>query len=352
MKRQIATLLLALALTATLGAGASAAEDTRDAAAEERPTLPTAEEATARDASRSVSFAQLGAAMREKYYPLLAVEANLAALRAADGDADAIRQLEDAENRMLMGGETLYITLAGLKTQDAALSRTIAALERTAEEMKLRHELGQISELQLLQVENARAQALGGQQTLRMNMDGVEMQLKAMVGVTLDGTLTLSPLPTVTQAQLDAMDVQADLARAREKSAALAEAERTRDAALTAAEAGIAYGVPGAKESADAARYTYENEALSFELAFRTLYAQVKDAARSLAAAREALTLEDKSLAAAELKFEQGGISANALADARDKRAEASDAVASAQRELLSKYRGYYWAVEHGILNG
>lgn len=348
--------LLVLLIPAALAEGGDGEEpETVEAVESTEAAEPEAEkteeaEDTVRAASGTVSFDALGDAMRGSYYPLLALEENLAALKASGGDAAAQRQLEDAENQMLRGGETLYITLAGLEAQDAALTRTIASLDRRVQEMELRCALGQISELQLTQVKNARAQTVSGQQTLRMNMEAARMQLKAMTGVALDGTLALSPLPKVTDAQLAAMDLTADLARAKDASYALESARKTRDESVEQAEAGAAYGVPGAQNAADAARYTYESTALNFELSLRTLYAQVKDDAQALAAKRAALAAEEQNYAASALQFEQGRISANALADAADTLAEAKDAVAAAERTLFSDYRSYHWAVEYGML--
>lgn len=378
MKKRIMALLLVFALALALGALAAPTEDVRptdettvqtlketgdtesvetseetgDAEGAETPEETGGgtqdEEELDRAASGTVSFATLGDTMREHYYPLLAMEENLAVLKAAGGDEKTARQMEDAENQMLLAGETLYITLAGLEAQDAALSRTIAALDRTTAEMELRHQLGQISDLQLTQVKNGRTQAASGQQTLRMNIELARMQLKAMTGVALDGTLTLGALPKVTDAQLGAMDLDADLARAREASFALYEARQARDEA----EAQAAAAEYGLSAGGDAARYTYENTALQFELNFRTLYARVKDCAQTLAAKRTALAAEEQSYAASALQYEQGRLSANALAEAKDKLAEAKDAAADAERELFSQYRSYEWAVEYGILNG
>ena len=70
-----------------------------------------------------------------------------------------------------------------------------------------------------------------------------------------------------------------------------------------------------------------------------------------LGAKRSALALEAKNYAVSALKYEQGNISANALADAKDSLADAKDGVAGAERDLFSQYRSYYWAVEYGILN-
>ena len=91
---------------------------------------------------------------------------------------------------------------------------------------------------------------------------------------------------------------------------------------------------------------------MTFELNFRTLYAQVKDCAQVLEAKRAALASQERSYAVSALKYDQGNISANALADAKDELSSAKDEVASAERELFSKYRSYTWAVDYGILNG
>lgn len=318
----------------------------------EAPAVEEAAEAPAKPSGGTLSFESLSGRMREAYYPLLALEENIAALRAAGGSKDTLRQLENARDQMLLGGESLYITLAGLEAQDAALSRTIAALDRTVRELELRHELGQISELQLVQVKNGRTQAASGQQTLRMNIDTARLQLKAMAGVAMDGTLKLSALPGVTGEQLSAMDLSADLARAMDASYELYEAARTRDEAEKSYAAAAEYGISGAKNSQQAARYTYENAKQSFEIRFRTLYARVKNCAQVLEAARSALAAQEKSYAASALKYEQGNLSANALADAKDELAEAKETAANAERELFSNYRSYCWAVEYGILNG
>jgi len=268
-------------------------------------------------------------------------------------------QLRSLQDQTVIVGESLYITLKGLDAQDAALTRAIAAAKRTEREMTLRQELGQLSALTLRQVRAGITQAESGQKTLRMNRDSILLQLKAMTGAELDGPLTLGALPAVTAEQLAAMDLERDLASAREASYELYDAKKTCDAAKKdyddARKEYGAYSTKNewmqAKHSWQAAQYTYENAKQSYELKFRALSARVTDAAQVLDARREALALEEKSYAVSALKYEQGTISKNALADAADALAEARDAVASAQRDLFSQYRSYQWAVSYGILN-
>lgn len=269
------------------------------------------------------------------------------------------RQLRDLQDQTVLFGESLYITLKGLEAQDEALTRTIAGLKRTQQEMELRQELGQIPELTVQQVRAGVAQAESGQQTLRMNMENLRLQIKMMTGVALEASLTLNALPTVTDQQLSAMALDADLAKAQAASYELYDAKKTyNDAKDEYNDAVKKYGTSSkknefvaAKHTWQAAQYTYENAQLSYELKFRTLYAQVKDCAQTLETARTVLESQEKSYAVSALKYEQGSLSANALAEAKDALAEAKDSVASAERDLFSSYRSYHWAVEYGILN-
>ena len=273
--------------------------------------------------------------------------------------ADAVWQLENAQDQVVMGAETLYIALVGLETQEASLTRQLEALDRTAAEMELRHQLGQISALQLQQVTSGRATLASGLETLRMNIKTYKMQLESMLGVELTGQLQLGALPAVQSSQLEKMDLEADLTAAREKSYQLYDAKKTlEDAQEDYKDAGKEYGYNekkyqfvAAKHTWQAAQYSYEATVQNYELSFRTTYLQVKDYQQALAAAQSSLDYERSSYAATELKYSQGAISKNALLEAQDKVTSAEAAVQTAAENLFSAYHTYRWAVEYGILN-
>lgn len=268
-------------------------------------------------------------------------------------------QLETMQNQIVMGAESLYITLLGLERSDANLTRSLAALDRTLEEMELRHQMGQISDLQLSQVKSGRTQLVSGQQTLQMNMNLLRMQLNAMIGEDVDAKLTLQPLAVVTQEQLDAMNLTTEYAQAEKVSYETYAAKQARDdAEETYKDAKKKYGENSkkmeftqAKHTWQAAEYTYDAAMQSFSLKFRTLYAQVKDYAQVLDAARAALALEQCEYEAAQLKYQQGALSHNALLDAENELLSAQDTVADAQSDLFGAYHNYHWAVAYGILN-
>ena len=270
-----------------------------------------------------------------------------------------IRQLENAQDQVAMAGESLYIALTEMELNGQGLSRSITALDRTIKELNLRYDLGQISALTLEQTKAGRTSALSGQETLTMNIGTYKTQLEQMIGAELTGKIKLQGLPQVTGQQLAAMDLDKDLAAAKEASYTLFAAQRTlddaRDDFKDTAEANMystgKYQYVTAQHQWQAAQYTYNAAVQSFETSFRTLYLQVKDYQQVLQASKTALATEKDNFAAAQKKHDLGNLSDNALADAKDKVSEAQDKVDGAAIDLFSAYNNYRWAVDHGILN-
>ena len=270
-----------------------------------------------------------------------------------------IRQLENAQDQVAMAGESLYIALTEMELNGQTLSRSITALDRTIKELDLRYDLGQISALTLEQTKAGRTSALSGQETLTMNIGTYKTQLEQMIGAELTGKIKLQGLPQVTAQQLAAMDLDKDLAAAKEASYTLFAAQRTlddaRDDFKDTAEDYMyntgKYQYVTAQHQWQAAQYTYNAAVQSFETSFRTLYLQVKDYQQVLQASKTALATEQDNFAAAQKKHDLGNLSDNALADAKDKVSEAQDKVDGAAIDLFSAYNNYRWAVDHGILN-
>ena len=411
MKKRWTALLLALAMLSALAVGALADEQKKDETAAE-----TAQ--TAPDAEGTLSFENLSARMKTGYYTVMSLEENIAAIECIDYDkmyedlrdglnqiaeaqwmmlqipgagetytykslqdqydtlrktfddikdgklqqdnADLVRQLRDAENQLLMAGQTLYINLLGLEDQSAALTRQTAALDRTIEEVKLRYELGQVSAMTLQQTEAGKAQAESGKAALDAAAAQLRRQLNAMIGEELTAPLTLNALPEVTAEQLAAMDVEKDLEKAKAVSYDLYAAKLTLDDADEeykdkAGDLGYNednYEYIAVKHRWQAAQYTYNAAVQNFELSFRSLYDSVQSYASALNAAKVSLECERSDLAAAQLRYEQGTISENALHTAEDELYTAQDTVSGAERDLFTAYNNYRWAVDYGLLAG
>ena len=167
-----------------------------------------------------------------------------------------------------------------------------------------------------------------------------------LIGAEQTGEIALSPLPEVTAEQLAEMDLESDLAAAKERSYELYEAKQTLEDARDQYKDDAnywgynenRYEFRTARNTWQAAQYTYNNTVQNYELKFRTLYAQVEDYRQILEAAKVSLACEKESYAASELKFRQGTISHNALLAAEDDLREAEETVRSAAGDLFSTY--------------
>ena len=272
---------------------------------------------------------------------------------------DAIWQLQTLQDQMVLAGETTYLGVVELENSLETVDRNLETLDRTLQELELRYELGQISSQTLEQTRASRTALLSTRQTLVSNLSNYKLQLELMAGGELNGQIQLGALPQVTDGQLAAMDLAADLAAAKEASYDLYEAQLTLDDAKeTYDDAGgdgyhnkDNYEWQAANHQWNAARYTHDAAVQNFETAFRTLYLQVKDCKQVLDAAGTALAVEQSNYAVTQLKYEQGSVSYNALLEVQDSVDEAQDAVDTAANDLFSAYHTYRWAVDRGILN-
>ena len=274
-----------------------------------------------------------------------------------DDYAAAKRQLENAENQVVMGAETLYMAILEMQNTRASLQRQLEALDRTVEEMELRYKLGQISALTLQQVKDGRTQLASGIATLDMNIRNYTRQLEVMLGLEQTGSLTLTEPPQVSDKQVAEMDYDTALAAAKEKSYDLFAAQKTLDDAEETYKDSIKgygqnnYHYKSAVHTYEAAKYTYQSTVQSFEMNFRTMYDAVADYQQVLKASQSALDYQKNACAASQLKYQQGTISKNSLLEAQDSLASAEADVATAKHNLFSAYHTYLWAVEYGILN-
>lgn len=408
MKKKIAALLLALALGASLGLSAFA-EETEAPAEKDTVAGPDAGAEYHPDPLGAVSFAAVEQRARRNNLQILALDQQIAALEDIDyeknlndlrdalngiasaqgmlldmgqgssysydkltdsynalrrqfdaiwnGDlqednAGLIRQLKNLEDQIVLGGETMYMAILSMESQETDLERQLTALDRQLQELELRYKLGQIAALTLTEAKAGRSALASGLETLRMNIRVYKTQLETLLGAEQTGSVKMGGVPQVTAAQLAAMDPEKDLAAAKERSYELFEARKTYEDTRDAYH-GIGDYTPSlsAEHGWPAAQYTYRNAVQSYELKFHTLSAQTADYKQVLEAAKVTLESKKASCAASELKFKQGNISQNAFLTAVEEAAAAEEAVHKAENDLFTAYNSYRWAVETGILN-
>lgn len=295
--------------------------------------------------------------LASSYASLSASASDLASGKLQKDAAAARKQLKNAQDLTVVGAESLYFAILELEQTKGTLQRNLTALGRSLEEMELRYELGQVSALTLEQVRNGRATLQSNLSTLEMNLRRCKLQMQSMVGASLNGSLTLGPLPALSQDLVDCMDYEPDLSEAKDHSYDLFAAKKKLDEAgdayddTRASYAQDTYNVRSARHTYESALYEYKMAVQSFEMNFRSAFDSVKDYSQVLRSAQTSLAFQENTYASMELKYRQGTISHNALLDAEDQLSEAKDAVETARRNLFTAYRTYYWAVNYGVMS-
>ena len=264
---------------------------------------------------------------------------------------EAVWQMDLARDQITFGVQTLYITTLSLERTLADGQRGLAALDRRVTEFEKRYELGQISQLTLLELKNTRTQTASSLTTLSLQIERLKAQLNTFVGVSPFEPLTLKELPSVSAEQIAALRPEEDSAAAKEKSFNLYSLEEdVKDAQEKFEDSADGYPREMARHNYNAAVYSRDAAIQSFELSFFNLARTVTDNAQLLEAAISALELEQKNFEAARVKFDRGLISENAFLDAADTLAAARSKVQSCSDNLFSAYNNYLWA-QRGIVN-
>ena len=242
---------------------------------------------------------------------------------------DTARQIDYAAAQTIAGAESLYLTILSTQLQLEALQETMESTQRSLREVELRYELGQVSQLTLLQAQS-------GYDSLKASMDSLEntistlySSLQSLMGDVPTGRLTLTSTPYVTQGQLAAISYTSDLEKAKENSYQYKMAEYTYQSTL------------------------YQNDATiaEFELSFQSLYKALAPAQAALSAKESALAYEEQVYAVAERKHELGNLSDNALLDAKNTLNTAKRDVTAAEMELYTAYHSYEQAVKQGLVS-
>jgi len=269
--------------------------------------------------------------------------------------------MRNTQKQLVMAAESLYMTEKTLEVSRASLIRQAAALDRTKAEMNVRYSNGQVSQLNIAELENGAVQLESGKATLEMNMEVLSLQLKNLLGIDLGKDIVLGDPAIPDASALAGMDLENDLATAKANSYDLYDAKKTLDAAeddlKEAQDKFDYYERPdsstrrNADHSWNSAKYTYDAAVRTFELNFRTLYAKVKDYAQVYDAAKTALQTEEKAYEADKIRYSYGTISQNVLKTAEDDLAAARDKVRTSGFDLAAAYRQYTHAVKDGIIS-
>lgn len=255
------------------------------------------------------------------------------------------RQFENIEDQIVMGAQTAYIGLATMQQNYVLLLQQIDLLGIKVNEMKTRYKMGQVSDLDVAEVEAAKLEADSGLETLKLSVRNTKGDLNLLLGRPASQGFLLDGLPELDTAQLAALNLERDLASGKRASYDIYKAEQ----ALADAK-DLDKSDDGRKNKIRAAEYTLSSTEQSFEQSFRKLFRDVAEKNRLVTVARQNQTLEARKLAVAETKYNRGMISRNDLIEAQLDKAKVDTDVKLAQVNLFAAYMQYEWAVK-GVLS-
>lgn len=275
-----------------------------------------------------------------------------------DGDmqkdnADAVRQMEEAVNQVVAAGQKLYIGLLAMERSAEDGRRGIEALDRSLTELRLRRDLGQVSDQAVLALEQQRASAVSQLKSLDTSISDYASQLQTLMGAPATGKLSLGGLPEISAEEFKAIDYAAGLAAAKEASFSLYSAKLTLDDAREEwvdTRYDSRYQREMAEHTWKAAQNTYKDAVLSFEASFLKLYNSLADYQQLLESRESAVAYQQRQLEIAQAKYDRGMLSYSALLSAKDAVADAVSAAEGARADLFAAYNSYKTAVEYGII--
>lgn len=270
---------------------------------------------------------------------------------------DTEQQIDYAANQTVAGAESLYLTILSTELQLESLLESQEATQRTLEEIQLRYELGQVSQLTLLQTENACKSVDSSVASLESTISTLYSSLQSLLGDTPTGQMTLTTTPSVTDRQIEGISYNAGLSRAKENSytlyssaRAVENAEEEMNDALRE-EGKNSYQYEMAAYAYQSAVYQDQATIAQFELSFQNLYKAIAPAQATVKDKENSLAYEEKVYAAAEKKHELGLLSDNGLLEAQITLHTAQRDVQAAKLDLFTAYHSYNQAVQYGLVS-
>lgn len=248
------------------------------------------------------------------------------------------KQFEYVADQLVMAAQTLFITVHSLQIQQQDLQLTLSQLTRTQGEMEKRYALGQISELDLLQVKNQRSQVASGIETLKVQVQNLKGDLAILLGMDPSSNLTLSALPV---AKTTTANYDTDLKTVIKESYDLYfknDTIRTASNSYEDSETNTLYAY-------EAAKMNYASAEKQLTQNFRKITNAVPEKKRLYGQAQDNTALQQRLFDAATTKYNRGLLSKNEYSTEKETLETKQHETAKAEIELFTAVNQYNWAL-------
>lgn len=230
--------------------------------------------------------------------------------------------LEMANDKIVYGAEAMYINYNQLKQQLDSSMAAKALLEKKLVATQLQEKLGMVSDTAMLDAEKQLEETELAIKTTQESMNSIRQQFNVWFAQSYDIELTIGDVPDVSTSQISSINVDADYVEAEKKS----------------------YNVK-MKDDVD----KKNNEIRTFKSGFYKAYQNVLDKQKALGVAEKKYQLAQKTMNAAQIKYQLGMISPLGLLAEQNSFAMNKASFEGAQDALYKAYREYEWA-KRGVI--
>lgn len=256
----------------------------------------------------------------------------------------AKKQYDYVADQLVMGAQTLFITLHTMELQQQDAQRGLEQLTRAQTEMQKRYDLGQVSELELLKIKNQRSQTASTIESLKYQVKNLKGDLALMLGIDPAVNLTLSPLPASPNSK---RNYDNDLKAAIKASYDLYFKNDT----MRTASNDFKDDKTNTKHAYEAAKIAYQAAEQQLTQNFRKMYDAIPEKERAYNQAKADEDLQQRLYDAAAVKYQRGLISKNEYTTEKEALEAARSATQKAQIDLFTATNQYDWAVR-GVVSG
>ncbi len=263
---------------------------------------------------------------------------------------ESIHQIDYGIHQIVMAAQNVYTTIISLEQNYETAQRGYETMARNLEVSRKMHDLGMMSQMDLIALENQAASIESQVASLEFAISSAKDGMKLLIGDTGEEELVLSGDLLVSPEQLQEMKLAEDTQKGLDNNLEYYNAkESVEDLKETLDDTkGTGYKKQMAQKEYDAAVHSMQNIELTFRQSAKTLYQTVQEKNRLLTVAKEAQKTQEQLFSVSEKKFQLGMISKLDYQAAEDSRKEAQQAVDAAELALFQAYQAYDW-VQYGI---
>ncbi len=265
-----------------------------------------------------------------------------ASLQAEDMAYQLQRQSKDIANQLAAGAQNMLISVRTLQLSEEQLNRQLDAAERNISTLELKLSCGMVSQYDVDTAKHQRDNLCISIDRLQSQCRDMASNIALMCGFGADTLIMPSTLAKVYHGDLNKMDYKTDLQQVLKNSYTIWQKWVEFRSTSNKYDENDA----GAEEALQAARDSVTAEQKEVENAFQTIFQSVLDKKEARDAAETALEQAELDFKTQTIKYNSGMLSMMDYLDAQDKKADAEQALSTAELELLSAYKQYQWALE------